>query len=407
MFVMGISHDSYRKECYECGHEASYPLPQIKKKIIYLDQFVIDHFVKVLDPKHQKHDKAKAEPFWLEAYKRLEVLVKAQLIVCPDSFYHRDESAPTGYFQSMQRIYEHFSNGATFYDHPLVTNDQIKKHFRLYLKDSSAAFPPVDPEEISIGELYEWQNKMKIAINMEPKDEETNRKQTNKQNTYDQFKAVFGRWQTEKNRKFDDWYREETQGFITGTIQVVQRHLKRQQELPEKFLKTGQVDIEDVLPPPAMDLIRDMHNITLQAGYNSQQGYDKMREYLQLPILEKVPAIRIGSLLYAAIADQAAKGRKEIPSPGVTVDVDMISAFLPYCDAMFVDKENAALLEDGRVKAKIEYPTKIFSLRNKEEFLRHLDELLANADPAHIELVKNVYGDSWTKPYTTILEHRN
>ncbi len=407
MPMMGIGHDSYQKECYECGYTESYKLPKLKKKIIYLDQFVIDNFVKVLDPKHPKHEKVKADPFWLEAFEKLEVLSKAQLIVCPDSFYHRDESGPTGYFKHMQRIYEHFSGGATFYGHDMVVKSQMIKHFKAFLLNPKANFPAIDPAEIVMGRLYDWHERMKISINMQPKDEEVQEKLASKQKSYEQFVNVFNRWQTEQSKKFDDWYQEETRGYIMGTIQAIKQFYIRRQQLPQKYLETGDIDLNDVFPPSSLELIEGLRDTALREGCTTEEAYNKIGEYLQWQNIEAVPAIRIGSLLFAAIADQAAKGRKVPPTPGVMVDVNMISAFLPYCDAMFVDNENAALLEDGRVKARIGYPAKIYSRRNKEQFLAHLDEILGVADPDHIKLVRDVYGDDWMKPYIKILEHEN
>lgn len=282
----------------------------------------------------------------------------------------------------------------------------MKKHFRLYLQDPPAAFPDIDAEQIVFGhKLHQWRERMGISINAEPKKDETAEKIKNKQTSYQQFVDVFARWKTETHRNFHDWYVEETIGYAKGMLESIKKHLERQRNLPEKFLQTGQVDINDVLPPPAWELVEDLLRITRETGLSMEDGGRKVLEYLQLPNLEKIPAIRIGSLLYAAIADQAARGRRDPPSPGVMVDVDMISGFLPYSDAMFVDKENASFLEDGRVQGKLGYPTKIYSLRNKQDFLKHLDELWENADPAHMEMVRNVYGDTWTDPYLTILEH--
>ena len=139
---------------------------------------------------------------------------------------------------------------------------------------------------------------------------------------------------------------------------------------------------------------------------DTPEALKKISEYLNSEYLELIPSIRIGAALYAAIADLAAKGMRRLPTKGVFVDIKMIESFLPYCDAMFVDDENTALLQDGRVKTKIRYPTKMFSQRNKEEFLKHLDDILNSADPSHIDLIKQVYGEDWTQPFVTILEHK-
>ena len=47
---------------------ASYPLPELKKKIIYLDQFVFSNIVKMLSAETPGHKRAKAEPLWRESF---------------------------------------------------------------------------------------------------------------------------------------------------------------------------------------------------------------------------------------------------------------------------------------------------------------------------------------------------
>jgi hypothetical protein len=119
--------------------------------------------------------------------------------------------------------------------------------------------------------------------------------------------------------------------------------------------------------------------------------------------LEKVPSIRIGAALVAALAHEAARGRKKVPTAGFTADMEIVSSYIPYCDAIFIDNENARLLSLPAARAKIGFPTRIFSQATKQEFLDYLDELYAAADPELIKVVRQVYGDDWDKPYDTIL----
>jgi len=405
--IMTMRSGKYTKECYECGHSQTFPLPDLKKKIIYLDQFVIDNFVKALDPTHPKHQRVIENPFWLEAYKKLDILSKAQLIVCPDSFFHRDESAPTGYFGSMQRIYEHLSDGSTFYNEYKIQELQIRGHFRNFLRGNPTELPSVDSSEIVIGELNKWRDSIRVSVSSRPREEEVEEKLKNKEKSYADFLPIFERWKTEKDHTFEDWFREEIKGFVTGTIQVIARQVKRRAELPQKVLAGEKIDLNDVFPLPSEELITSLIRVAHEEGVqDTPEALKKISEYLNSEFLELIPSIRIGTALYAAIADQATKGRQRPPTKGVFVDIKMIESFLPYCDAMFVDDENTALLQDGRVKAKVGYPTKMFSLRNKEEFLKHLDDILHSADPSHIDLIKQVYGDDWMQPFVTILEHK-
>ena len=85
-------------------------------------------------------------------------------------------------------------------------------------------------------------------------------------------------------------------------------------------------------------------------------------------------------------------------------DIKTISHLLPYCDAMFIDKECHALLREQPLAKEINYSTKIFSLNNKDEFLEYLDNIENETTAEHMKAVEDIYGDAWKKPYTSIFE---
>jgi len=64
-------------------------------------------------------------------------------------------------------------------------------------------------------------------------------------------------------------------------------------------------------------------------------------------------------------------------------DVRAISTYAPYVDAMFVDRECAALLAEHRLAQDLEYKARIFSLTNGQAFLDYLAEIEA-ATPSEV-----------------------
>ncbi|MGZ3171646.1 MAG: hypothetical protein ACXWJC_01010 [Croceibacterium sp.] len=87
------------------------------------------------------------------------------------------------------------------------------------------------------------------------------------------------------------------------------------------------------------------------------------------------PFGRILAYMFAALAGQVKAGRTKSVSRGFMNDVKAIAAYAPYLDAMFVDKECATLLGEGRPRDELTYKSRIFSLNKKEEFLTYLQEL--------------------------------
>lgn len=94
------------RKCAACGFSARTELPQIQKKLIYLDQFAISNMMKALDQKHPANKQARDQG-WLSLFERLDRLTKLQLTVCPESPAHEIESSLHGPgFQQLQRLYE-------------------------------------------------------------------------------------------------------------------------------------------------------------------------------------------------------------------------------------------------------------------------------------------------------------
>ena len=66
-----ISGSRLMRRCRDCWHQRDYRLPELRKKIIYLDQFVISNLMKLENPVTQGHATVAADPFWRELENRI------------------------------------------------------------------------------------------------------------------------------------------------------------------------------------------------------------------------------------------------------------------------------------------------------------------------------------------------
>jgi hypothetical protein len=407
-------HNSYTRRCRKCWHTATYALPEIRKKIIYLDQFVISNIVKVLDPGSRSHRRTLENPFWLEAYKKLDHLSKLQLIICPDSHFHYDESLLSGDppYDSLKDLYEHLSNGCTFYDYYAILRQQLDYCFWAYLNNDPDRDLELNANHVVYGDLHEWHELLRVSINSSPRPGEEEEVRNLRALQYQELVRAFEGWRSD-GIQFDQSFMEEAAAWGRATIEVFASYLQRYAQLPLRFAeeveRTGTYtpQLEDILPPPAAELIFGMLRLLGSCGISEVQALAKIGEYFQSPHLLKVPYIRLSSMLYASLARKAGAGRVKPPSPGTFTDVNAIASLLPYCDAIFVDNEMVGYLGDNPLRDEVaKYPARVFSLRSKDQFLDFLDSIEKEAHPFHLRMVKEVYGDNWGEPYLSLIVDR-
>ncbi len=399
--VLMINSSSYVRRCRECWNTKTFPLPRLNKTVIYLDQFVISEMMKTINKKLGKS--GKVSPFFLKLFEKLDSLVKLQLIICPDSTFHRQESLlyqP----EALKRMYEHLSNGITFYNPATIRRFQICSSFRQ--QSNKNPFNNINVDSLLHGDRNAWQDKIRISVDFGIDQKEIDEYQASRQKTYQYINPVFQRWQLEKNKKFKDWYTEESNYY--GSI-IVQRYL---QSIYKFHYLTNQteVNIDEILTATQGE-----ENILITSllhylpDNNQEENLKKVFGFLQSPAITELPFVKISAALWAAMAYQAAHaGRKKPLNVGMVDDISMVSSLLPYCDAIFIDKEIHNLLDFTEVKRMTgNFKVKTFSMKNKDEFLSYLNDIQSTADKKHLKIVKEVYGEDWPKPFLEMYEYNN
>jgi hypothetical protein len=403
---------SYSRECKICRHEISVDLPAIQKKVVYLDQFLISNLIKFLDKEHPSHAKVAKDPFWAELFEKLERASKAQAIVCPDSFYHRDESiAGRMDFSLMRRLYEHFSHGKTLYPSATVERFQILEHFDGWLRGEKVVFG-FDPQHIAFdSNLHTWDIGLHVSVGGSIRPDELSNLQDINGNTQQQLLDIWECWKKEGHVSFEQHARDEMLGFGKGHLTAMRDFAQRNILAMNKIAQDPslQPDLNDILPPMSSDLLGELIRISRVSGVSEEEVPNTIGRYLgDIDALFEVPALKISSILFAGLARKAAMGEKQPPNS--TADVQFISSYMPYADAMFVDKQCYTLLKElpsntPEYLRLNEFDTKIFSLNQKKDFLDYLDEIVDTLEESHIELLQDINGEEYNEPYWSIIEH--
>ena len=208
--VLWIARNSYTRRCPECWHTVSYKLPQLNKIIIYLDQFVISEMMKAINKKLRKAESINR--FWLALFERIDRLIKLQLIICPNSSFHQNESA-FYQFQAHKRMYEHLSNGSSFNDPGTIKRFQISDYFRQLVQGVEKPESKIERTHIIRGHYNDWQERIPISINFDIKEEELDQLKSTKAKVNEALSQSFAAWKTEKSKKFSEWFVEEAMAF--------------------------------------------------------------------------------------------------------------------------------------------------------------------------------------------------
>src|SRR4051794_11737159 len=93
--VLMMADHRYFRRCRACMTDESFALPPLEKKVLYLDQFAISNLMKVIHPDHRERvaeRDADDAGFWIDLFARLDRLVKLNLLACPSSLTHWEES---------------------------------------------------------------------------------------------------------------------------------------------------------------------------------------------------------------------------------------------------------------------------------------------------------------------------
>jgi hypothetical protein len=382
----------YTRRCRECWFTERYDLPEIHKKVIYLDQMAISEKMKALNPAFEGGD-----PFWSHAFEKLDVLKKLQAIVCPDSPIHRAESAVAPDPQALRRMYELLAFGITFHDGPSIRNAQVAEYLPGWLRGEPDHEFEFDVEDITHGGVHKWEEHFFISVGgLDPEDWVDSLREQ-RERTAEGMAEVHERWRG-TDLSFDELYRSEFEAFGRTVLQVYVDEVRRR----EDALEAGRIDLEILLPSSVSQLVETIHHVLHTEGVPDEELWAKTIEFLQPETLDHIPYVRTSCMLYAALARKAQAGQVRPPNRGMINDVHVVSTLLPYCVAMFLDNEMAGLLGEEPLRTRLDWGTRIFSRNTRGPFLEYLDEIRAAVSEEHVALVETVYGPDWATPYTTM-----
>lgn len=380
--TLSVTNNVHTRRCGSCFYDEAEPLPSLEKKMIYLDQMVLSDIAKKLDPVWRE-EKPHADDFWLEAFDRLDRLVKLQLIVCPNSPIHEVESSYAGRYEPvLRRLYEHLASGVSLRLPYEVFWKQLSEAFEAWSTERDPDWNRVTREDVIRGDLDRWSDRLRITVNLGRFPGEVESRRKSRERAHEGLKQLWQHWASQGAASFDARFEEERRGVAVAALGSNRK------------------------PPWMAQLIRWLLGRLEELGVSGKIRMKEAERFLYSEPALSAPENHLGALLFAGLARRAAAGQKRVPSQGTPNDLKFIAAYLPYCDAMFIDNEFAQLLCEEPLATTIKgYSTRIFSARSRDGFLDYLADLEKEAESGHVDLVTDTYGETWLEPYRSVLEH--
>jgi hypothetical protein len=349
----------------------------LDKKVIYLDQFVYSNICK----SRKKDEDKKETHFSRELDSKIKKVVLLQQAIFPHSDIHLDESLVSTFYEDLKKLYESIDGETSFRNHHEIRNSQIYSFAKAWVNNEGASID-FSVDKILHGKRNSWLPPLSITVNA----------------NYNQFiddirksrgiadesmKKVFERWKNEKPN-FHKVVKEYS-------LALGLSYLNKIYEIGGR-LSQGQLNIQD-LTHDACTINTSLMYLFKKQGINENNLFNEINKFLSWHGLIELPFNKISAYMYAALARKAANGQKRLPNQGMSNDIKMISTYMPYCDAIFIDNECASLLSEKPLFSDLQYKAKIFSYRNKDEFISYLDYLIQQAPPDVVSKANEIYGE--------------
>lgn len=361
--------------CKACPYVDHYPLPVIKKKILYLDQFFFSHAFRAHDSR------------FVEASKRIEKLASMQLLVAPFSSIHEDETHQWEFRTELFKFIKNTSRGHKFFYAPEVDKTQIIKAFQSWLNNGPPEYE-LTPNDALRKNIHNWQGYTWFDVGRYLGDIELIRKL--KTLTIENLVSGFPVWRDLKTSYKEDLATE----FLDGAREYVNAFAKYASRI-----SIG--DLNALLDSPASsEVVRYMLSM-LPEELDFPERLKICGRFFDSEHFRQTPYTKLSCSIFATLRKHVKEGQfsneeraKEVLS-GFIFDVGHVSTYAPYCDAFFMDKSMADLVARPTVSLEAIYGTRVFSLTNWQAFIEWLDGIEAELDDVHRAALMEVY---WPQP---------
>jgi transcription elongation factor Elf1 len=381
--VLSAGGKTLTRRCTACGFSEGTSLPAVDKKVIYLDQFAFSELFKLRSGKRRED---KHTDFWRAADDLINRVALLQQAIFPPSDVHHSETLVSPWPQELRDAYEALAGDVRLEDTRHIELSQIAALARGFIAGEQ---PELDltVDNAVRGRRNAWLSDIRISVQTDYSQFADDTRK-NVEETAQQVVDLMEGWR-KRGLGFDEVLEIELGSYHQSRLEALQAFAERYERAiaSDDFMAELNVGMSSIVRE--MSVLRDVFS---RAGVAQDELDPTITRFWKWPGNQEQPFGRILAYLFAALAGQVKAGRTKPATRGFMNDVKAISAYAPYLDAMFVDKECATLLTEGRPRDELVYRARIFSLNTQSEFIDYLTAIEANASDEVRHFAKIVYG---------------
>jgi hypothetical protein len=358
----------------------------VDKEVIYLDQFAFSELFKV-----EAGTRAASAPhreFWERLHALMRQALLLQQAIFPSSDIHSSETLVARNADGIRAAYKRLGGDVQLHDTAEVEQEQTWECFNAFREGRFPSFE-FGPKHVlqNPNSKHEWLPDMRILVNTNYGVFADAMREGVERVAVDMAGLVDG-WR-ERPSTFDEVLRNELSSFGVAKCNALLRAF----ELHER----GMADPDplralDGALHPVMREFSALRRFLEEQGHSSDEAARIVFQFWQWEGNQQQPFHRLGAYLFAALARKIFAGQRKQPTRGFMNDVKAIAAYAPHVDAMFLDRECAALLAEEPLRSELPIRARIFSLQAPDEMLDYLEGLVQRTTTEVRDAARALYG---------------
>ena len=158
-----VGGNNATKRCKDCRYSHDEILPDVDKRVIYLDQFAVSELYKTKEGKRRPG--APSEKFWQSCYALADLAYKRQQVIFPASNLHSDETIVWHSPSELRLAHEMFSGETSFNRTDDIATNQEWEFAEAYISGSGPPALTFNVDDVLSGERNDWLPVYHISVN--------------------------------------------------------------------------------------------------------------------------------------------------------------------------------------------------------------------------------------------------